>query len=345
MKYKVSVIVPIYNVEKYLTRCLDSILNQKLDSYEIVMVDDGSTDNSLLIAKEYERKYKNQIQVISQPNKGAGGARNTGIAHAQGEYLLFVDSDDVIKKNTLKILYEKINKANADIAFFGLEYADEKGNTIFSQTWFKEPYVEFELDDYPYIFAQDPYICDKMIKRSLFVDNNIWFTERVWYEDLQLEAKIILHAKRMIALQDVFYTYCLRSGSTMHNANIEKNADMLYVVRNIIDYFTKEGVYEKYYKQLELLTMLHIMVLCTKRIASLDVKNHLLNEFYDFTNNYFPNFIHSETKKELSIKHRVIMELSARKMYRCIFLINKGYELLKQIKNTFRKNSKEVGDL
>lgn len=337
MKYKVSVIVPVYNVEKYLARCLDSILSQELDSFEIVMVDDGSTDNSLAIAKAYERKHKNQIKVISQSNKGAGGARNTGIAHAEGEYLLFVDSDDIIKKNTLKVLYEKITKANADIAFFGLEYANEKGDTIFVQTWFKEPYVEFELDDYPYVFAHDPYICDKMIKRSLFVDNNIWFTERVWYEDLQLEAKIILHAKRMIALQDAFYTYCLRSGSTMHNANIEKNADMLYVVNDIIEYYVNQGLYEKYRKSLELLTMLHIMVLCTKRVASQDVKSHLLHEFYDFTNTHFPDFIHSETKKELPLKHRVIMELSARKMYRCIYIINKSYELLKQVKNAFRK--------
>lgn len=337
MKYEVSVIVPMYNVEKYLSRCLNSIISQDFDSFEIVIVDDGSTDGSLKIAQEYADQYVEKIKIISQSNKGAGGARNTGIAHAEGKYLLFVDSDDTIRKNTLKILYDKITRANADIAFFGIKYADEKGNIVFTQSWFDDEYVEFQLDDYPYLFALDPYICDKMIKRSLFVDNNIWFTERIWYEDLQLEAKLILNAKKMIALNDAFYTYCLRSGSVMHNPNIEKNLDMLYVVKDIIDYFSEQGVYKKYYSQLELLTMLHIMVLCTKRVVLQDTKSDLLKKYYEFTRTNFPGFAHSKTKKELPLKHRVILELSIRKMYRCIYLISRSYDILKKIKNALRK--------
>ena len=135
MKDKISIIIPAYNVEEYLEKCLESIISQNFDKVEIIIVDDGSTDKSLQIAKEYQKKYPEKTRVISQENKGQGGARNTGI------YLLFVDSDDTIKSGMLETLYTEMEKSNADIVLFGFEYVDEKGKVIRQRTEFNDEYM------------------------------------------------------------------------------------------------------------------------------------------------------------------------------------------------------------
>ena len=112
----ISVIVPVYNVKSYLSACLDSILNQDFDSYEIVVVDDGSTDGSGELAEQYASRHTDKIRVLHQENQGLGGARNTGIKDAKGEYVAFIDSDDWIKPNMLSTLWKEIQQTGADIA-------------------------------------------------------------------------------------------------------------------------------------------------------------------------------------------------------------------------------------
>lgn len=118
MRMKYSFIVPIYNVENYLKKCIDSLLAQTYGSFEIILVDDGSTDSSGAIADEYAEKYSEIIQVIHQVNTGQGGARNTGITVASGDYLLMVDSDDYVSENMLEILDGYLEKYNCDILIF-----------------------------------------------------------------------------------------------------------------------------------------------------------------------------------------------------------------------------------
>ena len=113
----ISVIIPVYNVEKYLNACIESVLSQSFNDYEIILVDDGSTDNSGALCDEFAAKY-DSISVIHQENKGLGGARNTGIDAAKGSYILFLDSDDTIDPDCLKICYEKAEKHNCDMVAF-----------------------------------------------------------------------------------------------------------------------------------------------------------------------------------------------------------------------------------
>ena len=114
---KISIIVPVYNTEPYLEQCLDSIINQTLEDIEIICVNDGSTDNSLSILEEYASK-DNRIRIINQENKGQGFARNNGLKNVNGEYVLFVDSDDWIELNTCEALYKKVNELDLDMLFF-----------------------------------------------------------------------------------------------------------------------------------------------------------------------------------------------------------------------------------
>lgn len=125
-----SVIVPVYNVETYLLRCLDSIMDQDFEDYEVIIVDDGSTDGSGKLADQYAEKYPKRIQVIHQKNQGLGGARNTGIEAAQGDYYLFVDSDDTIEPNALSELWHKVSQTGAQIICFGMKSVNENGKVI-----------------------------------------------------------------------------------------------------------------------------------------------------------------------------------------------------------------------
>ena len=122
---KISVIVPVYNVEDYLEKCLTSIVEQNFQDYEIIIVNDGTTDNSEKIIENFIEKYSEKIIYIKQENKGLGGARNTGICHAKGEYLMFVDSDDYIAPNMLQVAYDKILSERADLLIFDFYLVSE----------------------------------------------------------------------------------------------------------------------------------------------------------------------------------------------------------------------------
>lgn len=328
MKDKISIIIPVYNVEEYLEKCLESIINQNFDKVEIIIVDDGSTDKSLQIAKEYQKKYPEKTRVISQENKGQGGARNTGIKNATGKYLLFVDSDDTIKSGMLETLYTEMEKSNADIVLFGFEYVDEKGKVIRQRTEFNDEYMEFTLQDQPYLFTKDGYIWDKIYKTSLFVENGIWFPERMWYEDLNVEAKILLCADKIVFINKIFYEYLQRDGSTMHNCDIEKNRDMIYMVQDILEYYKAKGMFEKYYEQLEFLVGFHILILCTLRIASSAPNHSLLHELNDFAYAQFPDIKLSE--KELPLKYRMVYRISTRKQYWLLWIMNKVQKIFRK---------------
>ena len=136
MSIKVSVIMPVFNVEKYLRQCLDSLLNQSLTEFEIICVDDGSTDSSLEILHEYQQK-DHRVKVLTQQNKFAGVARNNGLKVAQGEYVFFLDSDDFFEKDMFMEVYNQGKKTDADIVIFdgniNISQTIVKGRTVFSE--------------------------------------------------------------------------------------------------------------------------------------------------------------------------------------------------------------------
>lgn len=331
MNVDISVIIPVYNVEKYLRKCLDSVLNQDFDSFEVIIVDDGSTDSSIKTAKEYADKYQNKIKLIVQENKGLGGARNTGIEAAQGKYIIFVDSDDTIKQGTLSYLYKEIQNADADIAFFGIEFVKDDGTVNSELKPTEEERVVTTLEESPICCYLDPSVCSKLFKTSLFKDNNLKFMERVWYEDLQILPKLALKSDKLVFLNRVCRSYLQREGSIMHNANVEKNIDMLNAIRDVIDFYRKNNAFEKYYSSLEFMTAFHLMTLCSMRVAGTSPKNHLLKDFRNYTKETFPDFMQNAfIKSNMSPKHKLILKLSEKKLYFAIYIIVRIYSKIKK---------------
>lgn len=223
MGIKVSVIVPIYNVEKYLRKCLDSLVNQTLKDIEIICINDGSTDDSLNVLQEYASEHLNVI-VIDQENQGVSIARNNGINKAQGDYIGFVDPDDWVEPDMFKILYEKAVKTGVDIVECDYKMVFEnstkiKNRTLFGSlhTWKKFPIACGKIFDWKYVKTQvfnglRCMVWNRLYKRSLIFDNNLAFPKGKC-EDYPFSLDAVLSAKSIVYCPKTLYNYLIRFGS------------------------------------------------------------------------------------------------------------------------------------
>jgi glycosyltransferase involved in cell wall biosynthesis len=234
-KKKVSIIVPVYNVEHYLEECLCSIVNQTFENIEIILINDGSTDRSFEIMKDFAKK-DSRIKIISQQNKGVSEARNSGIRVASGEYILFVDSDDIILTNTVETLYNKIIQTNSELLIGDVLYyypdgskvsvskRNEMLNTltcISSEDFFTKHLEEYNFSLLVYLF---------FCKRELIVEKKIFFKKGIIHEDDLWCVQVLLNANRISIIDFNYYTYRQREGSLMHSDNKEFRMKSISVV-------------------------------------------------------------------------------------------------------------------
>lgn len=204
MHWKVSVIVPVYNVEKYIDRCVESILKQSYRNFELILVDDGSTDHSGRICDEYEKK-DNRIRVIHQKNAGLSGARNTGIHYSTGDFLFFVDSDDYVSHHLLEKGLAAFEKSGADmIQFNGRSIYGHRQGGLFGY------YITHYIDDTDFLrnwflLGDDSHACKRAYRRSSYP--HLTFPLGVSFEDLYINTSSLLQAKKLCAIPDVLYYY------------------------------------------------------------------------------------------------------------------------------------------
>lgn len=209
----ISVVVPVYNVEKYLQKCIDSIINQTYKKIEIILVNDGSTDNSLSICNEY-KKTDSRIQVIDKKNGGLSSARNVGIKFSKGKYICFVDADDYLEHNFVEKLYNKIINNKCDISICNFVYDFENGKSKIRYNNSLENYLMnsseaiLQLNNYKYF---DMSACSKMFKKELFSD--IRFPEGKFCEDYYVMYLLFDKADKIVYFCDPLYHYFQRVGS------------------------------------------------------------------------------------------------------------------------------------
>lgn len=222
----VSIIVPVYNAEKYLKECIDSILAQTYSDFELICVDDGSTDSSLGILKNYQKKDK-RVQVYTQKNQYAGIARNNGLAHASGKYVLFLDSDDFFEKTLIEKTVMTAEKNDADIVLFSADYFNHVNQTFEDAPW--ELWIEMlpQVDAFNLLDMQDNIFqmtgsapWNKLFKKNFIIDNDISFPALKNSEDLSFICSAVAMAKRITFHKDVLVH--VRRG---HGTNIEANKD------------------------------------------------------------------------------------------------------------------------
>lgn len=246
MEYKISIIIPVYNTEKYLSRCIESALNQNFDSFEIIIINDGSTDNSGTIADNYSSQNHN-INVIHKKNKGLGFARNTGLEYAKGEYILFLDSDDYIDKGTLEKVYNTAKNTKSDITVFNMRKINESDNSIIQERLLdlKNETINIKnmgLNEYfkkyffPYIHGHEA--CNKLYKMSLLNKSHVLFDKNdlICSEDLLFNLKLLPYVKSISSTNHSFYNYMQRENSLM---NTQYRQNLNYRFTNLINMYNE----------------------------------------------------------------------------------------------------------
>ena len=232
---KISIIVPVYNVEKYLRKCLDSLVNQTLQEIEILVVNDGSSDNSQLIIDEFQKKYSLKIKSFIKENGGLSDARNFGLDRAVGEFIGFVDSDDEVSLNMFEEMYALAKKHDAEMVICNLQKVDQNGNV--TQKLTQIPYMpeNIELENHFSVFSDVSYFaCNKIFKNQLF--KNKRFKKGVHFEDIQLIPQLLLHCDTIAQTQNYHYQYLERTDS-ISKTHTEKGLDILKAVADVEETF------------------------------------------------------------------------------------------------------------
>lgn len=315
---KVSIIVPVYNVKDYLETSLDSLINQNFEDYEILLVNDGSTDGSDEILNKYATKYPDKIVVLNKENGGQGLARNLALENAKGEYVMFVDSDDYIDKDTLKITYNQAVKNDADIVCFG-EYIVKDGKKIPNTN----NVVIGSNDILTYILNQmGP--CFKLIKTDLIRDNKLYFPKLRAYEDIAVVPAYGLFAKKIVFIEDKLYYYVMRSGSTMNQLVYSEKLEHIFPsLNNLLSIFKENNMFDKYYSEIEFIYIKHLLHGAGLRFIEFDNYKNNLNKIVDVINKEFPNWKKNKYYKRQSFKYRMVCELLYRKNVRLLKLLKR----------------------
>jgi glycosyltransferase involved in cell wall biosynthesis len=240
---RLSIIVPLYNSEKYLPKCLDSLLNQDIpeDDYEVILVDDGSPDGSRLVAGEYASRHAH-ITVLSQPNKGTSGARNTGIRHATGKYLYFVDPDDFILENSLARILRMMEEEDLDVLRFGYTEVDERYQPTKSCKYPESPDYTSQLMDGCTFMAERLgiacYVWTYLFRTALLKENGFFFYEGDYFDDTPWLPRVLLAAERVDSIDFKRHFYLIRKNSLVQSDSREsvskKINGQLFLVKELL---------------------------------------------------------------------------------------------------------------
>ena len=214
-----SVIIPVYNTEKYLIKCLDSVINQTFKSMEVICVNDGSTDNSLDILKKYQ-VIDDRIKIINKKNGGLSSARNIGIEHAQGSYITFIDSDDFIESNAYQDTLFYFDNPKVDLVYFSTQLVIEDNiSRTQDQRYFEHKYTGLVDLSNDVIAKMDVCAWNKIYKLSILKKYDIRFPNGLWYEDNPFFWSYALVSDSAFFVNDKLYNYLIRTGSIMSQHN------------------------------------------------------------------------------------------------------------------------------
>ena len=312
-----SCIIPIYNVEDYIEKCIMSIEKQYTNDIEIIAVNDGTPDHSI-------EKIKNlpNIKIVNKKNGGLSSARNEGVKHASGKYIWFIDGDDYIESCAIEKLLKEIDENDSDIVLFNY-YKDIDGQ--------KKKIIE-NINNYDKerrLFINTS-ACTKIFKKEFWEKNKLQFHEGIIYEDLAIIPYVMLLTDKITYLDDCLYTYVARTNSIMKSSNFSKKKDDKFIAINDLKmHLTDKNIYCENKEQFIYLTIRHLLIVYSTEIIEFGKKIYV--ERFNNVNNVLENLSNNWTKnkylKEQSFPKRIYVHLFKKRQYslcKIIIMIMKG---------------------
>ena len=321
---KVSVIVPVYNAEKFIKDCLNSIFEQTLKDIEVIVIDDGSTDDTSMILKKYLQNFTNKMKIITKENQGQGKARNIGIELAKGEFVTFVDADDKIESDMLQKMYQEAKKEEADVIicdYFEIMQEKEiiKKSIPDKSGDRKRDYI---------ISVAGP--CNKLIRTNLLRKNNLRFLETGIYEDLAMIPIVGLYANKIIYLEEPLYKYYIRKGSTMRQNTFNSKLYSIYqVLETLKKSFESSGKLKEYEEELEFIYIQHLLYAANGRFLEYKEGKEQVGKISEIIKSQYPNWRRNKYYK----KQRLLFKVTCNVFYsNNLFIILLFQKLKKYIK-------------
>ena len=292
------------NIEKYIKKCLDSLVNQTLQEIQIILVNDGSTDESGNIAKEYASKYTNKIIYLEKENGGLSDARNFGMRYTEGEYIAFLDSDDYVENTMYEEMYNKALQENSDYVEcdFLWEYPDKvKKDKRIPYSNKKEMLTNVRVVAW-----------NKLIKREILEKNNISFPKGLRYEDIEFTYKLIPYLNKVSYVDKEFVHYVQRNNS-IANVQNERTAEVFTIFDNIIKYYQEKNFYEEYKEELEYSYSRILLCSSLKRICKIKdskTRKKLIEETFEKLYQQFPLWKENKILNNRSIKNMYMKSIN-----------------------------------
>ena len=297
---KLSIIVPVYNVLPYIRPCLDSLVGQTMEDYELILIDDGSTDGTAQVLAEYAARYPERIILKRVENGGQGRARNIAIDMARGDYLGFIDSDDWIDPSMYEKLCKRAEETTADVAVCDwlIKYSDGR-----------EQVLSAKVQDH--WLAASGSACNKIFRRSLVGDTR--FPEGLWYEDFYFSAMMLLKAKGIAYLEEPLYMYRQSQSSTMRNNNSAKNLDMLTILDMLEEYMLCHGFKDEF----EFFVVNHVLIDSINRVYRQKTpdRNQVLSRLRGYARARIPDLNRCTSYLRESRNRRIIAGLNYAGLY------------------------------
>lgn len=292
---KLSIIVPVYNVEKFLNKCLDSLIGQTMENYEIILVDDGSKDASGRICDDYAERYPELVRVLHIDNGGQGRARNFGIETARGEYLGFVDSDDWVETDMYPKLCQRADETGADVVVCDFMAEFDDGHREYMNACMQEHWLSSAGSS-----------CNKIFRRSRV--GEVRFPGGLWYEDFYFSAMLLLKSARTEFIEEPLYIYRRGQESTMHNNNSAKNLDILKIMDMLAEYMLPNG----FRRDFEFFLINHVALDSINRLAAQSApdKEAVIARMRQYVGKYIPRLSDCECLKAETRNRQIIIRLN-----------------------------------
>lgn len=283
---KVTIIIPIYNAENFLVKCLDSMVSQTFQDIQILLVNDGSTDSSEAIIDKYVNSYPTLFEKINKENGGQATARNLGVNYAVGEYVIFIDADDYIEPSMIEELYNNAKQSDADIAI--CDYYEITNNT---KKEYKNALTNYSENIIINYILSNPSPWNKLIKLDLIKQNSIKFLEKHIYEDLATMPILCGYVKTIEYVQKPLYNYIIRKGSTMRQTTYNPKLDSIFVAMDYLEnQFVNRNLIKDYSKELEFLFIYHLLYAASGRFLEYSEGKEKIGKIKAIINNKYPNW-------------------------------------------------------